>query len=177
LFSAPLQTSDRLANSFPLDHQERVNTLSGQIENLCGKKQVGSIKFAGLGFDLDQKASAWLTMNIATVDAGLIVDPHTAFDERVHKLQILTLQQGYAMASFQQVVPKFFATSGTRVVRDHASFFNKINTWAEWDHQHTSFRDVLKSGLAVLQRHTKRQFTLLLARTLHPTHTLSLFCL
>jgi hypothetical protein len=163
LFQPPTQTSNRLANSFALDLQERVNSLSGQIENLRGEKQVGSIKFAGLGFDSAQKASAWLTINISTVDAGLIVDPHTVFEhifaeengddffknsERVYKLQILTLQQGYAMTSFQQAVPKFFASSGTRVVRDHASFFNKIHTWAEWDHQHTGFRDVLKSGLA-----------------------------
>jgi hypothetical protein len=52
------------------------------------------------------------------------------------------------MTRFQQAVPKFFASSGTRVIRDHASFFNKIHTWAEWDHQHTGFRDFLKSGLA-----------------------------
>jgi hypothetical protein len=68
-FPARIQTYDRLDNSFALDLQERVNnSLSGQIENLRGEKQVGSIKFAGLGFDSAQKASAGLTINIATVD-------------------------------------------------------------------------------------------------------------
>jgi hypothetical protein len=115
-----------------------------------------SIKFAGLGFDSLQQASAWLEINIPTIHAGLIVDPHTVFEhiyaeengddffknsERVHKLQILTLQQGYAITGFQQAMPKYFSSAGTRVVRDHASFFNKIPTWAEWDHQHTGFRD------------------------------------
>jgi hypothetical protein len=62
-----------------------------------------------LGFDSIRKASAWLSINVSTVDDGLIVDPHTVFEhifseangddflnnfERAHKLQILTLQQG-----------------------------------------------------------------------------------
>jgi hypothetical protein len=41
-------------------------------------------------------------------------------------------------------VPKLFASAGTRVVKDHASFFNKIGTWTEWDYQHTGFHDTLK---------------------------------
>ena len=51
------------------------------------------------------------------------------------------------MTSFQQAAPKFFANAGTHVIRDQSSFFNKIGTWAEWDHQHTGFRDTLKTGL------------------------------
>jgi hypothetical protein len=45
LFPGPMEILDRLSNSFALDLQERVNSLSGQIENLRGKKQIGSIKF------------------------------------------------------------------------------------------------------------------------------------
>jgi hypothetical protein len=159
---ATVEGSSTLDSEFMMDIQARVNTMSGQINNLRSDRQSTTIKFAGLGFDSIQKASAWLSINISTVDAGLIVDPHTVFEhifaeangddffknfERVHKLQILTLQQGYAMTSFQQAVLKFFSSSGTRVVRDHESFFSKISTWAEWDHQHTGFRDTLKSGL------------------------------
>jgi hypothetical protein len=52
------------------------------------------------------------------------------------------------MTSFQRPVPKLFVNAGTRVVRDHSSFFNKIPTWGEWDHQHTGYRDTLKKGLS-----------------------------
>jgi hypothetical protein len=140
---APTSTADTLQNSFMLDLQERVNKMSGEIQNLWSDKKTMSIKFAGLGFDSLQQASAWLEANIPTIHVGLIVDPHTVFEhiyaeengddffknfERVHKLQILTLQQGYAMTSFQQAMPKYFFSAGTGVVRDHASFFNKIPT-------------------------------------------------
>jgi hypothetical protein len=153
-----------LSSGIAIDIQERVNKLSGEIENLRSDKKMISIKFSGLGFDSPQKENAWLMANVAPSDVGLIVDPHTvlehiyaeengddffkSFKERVHKLQILTLQQGYAMTSFQRAVPKFFANAGTRVVRDHSSFFDKIPTWGEWDHQHTGYRDTLKKGLS-----------------------------
>jgi hypothetical protein len=157
-----VQESATLDSGFMMNIQACVNTMSGQINNLRTDCQSTTIKFAGLGFDSIHKASAWLSINISTVDAGLIVDPHTVFEhifaeangddffksfERVDKLQILTLQQGYAMTSFQQAVPKFFSSSGTRVVRDHESFFSKITTSAEWGHQHTGFRDTLRAGL------------------------------
>jgi hypothetical protein len=161
---APTSTAETLQNSFMLDLQERVNKMSGEIQNLRSDKKATSIKFAGLGFDSLQQASAWLEANIPTIHAGLIVDPHTAFEhiyaeenagddsfknfKQVHKLQILTMQQGKAMTSFQQAMPKYFSSAGRRVVRDHASFFNKIPMWAEWDHQHTGFRDSLRAGLA-----------------------------
>jgi hypothetical protein len=138
----PMEITQTLESGFLTDIQARVNKMSGEIDSLRSNRQTTAIKFAGLGFDSLQKASAWLTINIPTIDAGLIVDPHTVFEhiyaetngdnffknfERVHKLQILTLQQGYAMTSFQQAVPKFFSSAGTRVVRDHESFFNKIS--------------------------------------------------
>jgi hypothetical protein len=87
------------------------------------EKQISAIKFTGLGFETPQKASAWLSINVPTAEVGLIVDPHTVFEhiygeqngddffksfERVHKLQIETLSQGYAMMSFQRPVPKCF---------------------------------------------------------------------
>jgi hypothetical protein len=52
------------------------------------------------------------------------------------------------MTIFQRPVPKCFANAGTRVVRDHASFFDIIAAWAEWDHQHTGYCDTLRRGLA-----------------------------
>jgi hypothetical protein len=160
---APTSSTDTLQNAFILDLQERVNKMSGEIQNLRSDKKATSIKFAGLGFDSLQQASAWLEIDIPTMHAGLIVDPHTVFEhiyaeengddffknfKRVHNQQILTLRQGYAMTSFQQAMPKYSSSAGTRVVRDHTSFFNKIPTWAEWDHQHTGFRDSLRAGLA-----------------------------
>jgi hypothetical protein len=160
---APTPTAKTLQNSFMVDLQKRVNKMSGEIQNLRSDRKATSIKFAGLGFNSLQQASAWLEANIPTIHADLIVDPHTVFEhiyaeekgddffkkfERVHKLQILMPQQGYAMTSFQQAMPKSFYSAGTRVVRDHASFFNKIPTWAEWDHQYTGFRDSLRAGLA-----------------------------
>jgi hypothetical protein len=158
-----MDTSESLGAGFYADLQERMGKMTGQIENLKAEKQISAIKFAGLGFDTPQKASVWLTRNVPTTDVGLIVDPHTVFEhiygkengddffksfERVHKLQIETLSQGYAMMSFQHPVPKFFASAGTKVVRDHSSFFDKIGSWGEWDHQHTGYRDTLKRGLS-----------------------------
>jgi hypothetical protein len=158
-----MDPSTTLATGVIGDIQDRVAKMAGQLENLRADKQSISIRFAGLGFDTANKAHSWLHLNVATLDAGLIVDPHTVFEhifaeengedffkrfESVHKLQILTLQQGYAMTSFQRPVPKFFSSSGTRVVRDHASYFDKVPTWSEWDHQDTGFRDTLRRGLA-----------------------------
>jgi hypothetical protein len=92
-----------LSSGIAIDIQERVNKLSGEIENLRSNKKMISIKFAGLGFDSPQKANAWLMANVAPSDVGLIVDPHTVLEhvyaeengddffmsfERVHKLQI-----------------------------------------------------------------------------------------
>jgi hypothetical protein len=94
---------------------------------------------------------------------GLIVDPRTVFEhiygeqngddffksfERVRKLEIETLSQGYAMMSFQCPVPKLFSAGGTKVIRDHLSFFNKIGSWGELVHPHTGYHDTLKRGLS-----------------------------
>jgi hypothetical protein len=140
-----------------------MGNMTKQIEHLRAEKQISVIKFAGLGFETRQKASAWLSTNVPTAEVGLIVDPHTVFEyiygeqngddffksfERVHKLQIETLSQGCAMMSFQRPVPKFFWAGGTTVVRDRSSFFDKISSWGEWDHPHTGYRDTLKRGLS-----------------------------
>jgi hypothetical protein len=69
-----------LSSGIAIDIQERVNKLSGEIENLRSDKKMISIKFARLGFDSPQKANAWLMANVAPSDVGLIVDPHTVLE-------------------------------------------------------------------------------------------------
>jgi hypothetical protein len=69
-----------LSSGIAIDIHERVNKLTGKIENLRSDKKMISIKFAGLWFDSPQKANAWFMANVAPSDVGLIVDPHTVLE-------------------------------------------------------------------------------------------------
>jgi hypothetical protein len=86
---------------------------------------------------------------VASEDIGLVVDPHTVFEhiqanvsggeflknfERVHKLEISTLAQGYSMTSFKQPLPKFLTKAGFSVIKDDSSYLNKIPAWSDWDY-------------------------------------------
>jgi hypothetical protein len=80
---------------------------------------------------------------IASKEIGLVVDPHMVFEhihantlggefvknfERVHKVNISTLAQGYLMSSFEQAIPKFLSKGGSVIIsKDDSSCLSKIS--------------------------------------------------
>ena len=125
------------------------------------------VKFGGLNFDSLSQATAWISTNVAIEDIGLVVDPHTVFEhmfanlsennflksfERVHKLEISTLSQGYSMSNFEQPIPKLLSKAGSHVIKDDSSYLSKIVTWSDWDYPDTGLRQCLKQELEIFSR-------------------------
>jgi hypothetical protein len=125
------------------------------------------VKFAGLNLDSLSKARAWISSHVAIEDIGLVVDPHTVFEhiyanlsggdflknfKRVHKLQILTLAQGYSMSSFEQAIPKVLSKAGSVVIKDDSSYLSCIATWSDWDYPDTGLRQLIKQELELFKK-------------------------
>jgi hypothetical protein len=71
--------------------------------------------------------------------------------ERVHKLNISTLAQGYSMSSFEQAIPKFLSTGGSVVIKDDSSYLSKISSWSDWDYPDTGLRQTLTDELEIFK--------------------------
>jgi hypothetical protein len=125
------------------------------------------IKFTGLNLDSLSKVWAWISSQVASKDIGLVLDPHTVFEhifanasggdflknlERVHKLQISTLAQGYSMLGVEQAIPKVLSKAGTVVIKDDSSYLSYIAMWSDWDYPNTGLRQSIKQELEVFKK-------------------------
>jgi hypothetical protein len=138
--------------------KEEMKGMRAEMLRLNAESKPHVVKFAGLHLDSRAKARAWISSNVASEDIGLVVDSHTVFQhihanvlggeflndfERVHKLNISTLAQGYSISSFEQAIPKFLSTGGSVVIKDDSSYLSKISNWSDWDYPGTSLRQTL----------------------------------
>jgi methyl-accepting chemotaxis protein len=138
-----------------------------EVRKISTENKPHIVKFGGLNFDSLSQATAWISTNVASEDIGLVVDPHTVFEhmfanlsendflksfERVHKLEISTLSQGYSMSSFEQPIPKLLSKAGSHVIKDDSSYLSKIVTWSDWDYPDTGLRQCLKQELEIFSR-------------------------
>jgi hypothetical protein len=160
-------TSGPPPSSIPVDAlKEELNDVRTEVRKIQTENKPHVVKFGGLNLDSKQKAEAWISTNLASEDIGLVVDPHTVFEhiwanftggeflknfERVHKLEVSTLSQGYSMTSFEQPIPKFFSKAGAGVIKDDASYLSRIITWADWDFPDTGLRQALNNELEIFK--------------------------
>ena len=95
-------------------------------------------------------------------DVGLVVDPHIVFEHiysaiegkdfmdhflKCYKLKIDTITQGLAMTSFERSLPKLLSSGSAKVIKDDASYLDKVSTWEDWDYPETGLRQILKDHL------------------------------
>jgi hypothetical protein len=146
---------------------EDIKDMRGEIRRINTENKPHVVKFAGLNLDSLSKARSWISSHVASEDIGLVVDPHTVFEhihanvsggeflknfERVHKLDISTLAQGYSMSSFEQAIPKFLSKAGSVVIKDDSSYLSRIPTWSDWDYPDTGLRQSLTQELEIFHR-------------------------
>jgi hypothetical protein len=147
--------------------KEEVQELRAELKKMNAENKPHVVKFGGLNLDSLSSATAWISLHVAVDDVGLVVDPHTVFEhifanlsggeflknfERVHKLEISTLAQGYSMSSFEQPIPKLFSKAGTTVIKDDSSYLSRIVTWDDWDYPDTGLRHCLTQELVIFNR-------------------------
>jgi hypothetical protein len=147
--------------------KEEVQELRAEIKRMNAENKPHVVKFGGLNLDSLSNATAWISLHVAVEDVGLVVDPHTVFEhifanlsgreflknfERVHKLEISTLAQGYSMSSFEQPIPKIFSKAGTTVIKDDSSYLSRIVSWDDWDYPDTGLRQCLTKELVIFNR-------------------------
>jgi hypothetical protein len=105
---------------------------------------------------------------VANEDIDLVIDPHTMFEhiymnalgeeflknfERVRKLNISTLAQGYSMSSFEQAVPKVLSKAGSDIIRDDSSYLrSQIPPWSKWDYPYTGLHQSLNQDIEIFKR-------------------------
>jgi hypothetical protein len=162
--SVPL-ASGPSASSIPESAlKEELDEMRSEVRKIQTENKPHVVKFGGLNLDSKQKAWAWINTNLASEDIGLVVDPHTVFEhiwanftggeflknfERVHKLEVSTLSQGYSMTSFEQPIPKFFSKAGAGVIKDDSSYLSRVITWSDWDFPDTGLRQALNDELEI----------------------------
>jgi hypothetical protein len=147
--------------------KEDVKGIWSEVQRITNENKRLVVKFAGLNLDSAAKARSWISAHVASEDIGLVEDPHMVFEhiqanvsggeflknlERVHKLEISTLAQGYSMTSFEQPISKFLAKAGSTVIKDDSSYLNKIPTWSDWDYPNTGLRQSLNHELEISNR-------------------------
>jgi hypothetical protein len=141
---------------------EDIKGMRSDIVRINAENKPRMVKFAGLNLDSLAKARAWISSHVASEDIGLVVDPHTVFKhiyanvsggeflknfERVHKLNISMLAQGYSMSTLQQAIPKVLSKGGSAVIKDDLSYLSKRPTWSDWDCPDTGLQESLKQEL------------------------------
>jgi hypothetical protein len=147
--------------------KEDVKGIRSEVQKITNENKPHMVKFAGLNLDSAAKARSWISAHVASEDIGLVVDPHTVFEhiqanvsggeflknfEKVHKLEISTLAQGYSMTSFEQPIPKFLGKAGSTVIKDDSSYLEKIPNWNDWDYPDTGLRQSLNHELEIFNR-------------------------
>jgi hypothetical protein len=147
--------------------KEEIRELREEIKKVDAENKPHVVKFGGLNLDSLSNATAWISLHVSIEDVGLVVDPHTVFEhiyanmtggeflknfERVHKLEISTLAQGYSMSSFEQPIPKIFSKAGTVVIKDDSSYLSRVVTWDDWDYPDTGLRACLSQELEIFSR-------------------------
>jgi hypothetical protein len=164
--SAPTPSS-AFASTTSEPMKEELKEIRMEVRKMNADTKPHVVKFGGLNFDSLAQATAWISTNVASEDIGLVVDPHTVFEhiyanlsggdflksfERVHKLEISTLAQGYSMSSFEQPIPKILSKAGSFVIKDDSSYFSKIAMWSDWDFPDTGLRQILIQELEIFSR-------------------------
>jgi hypothetical protein len=147
--------------------KEDVKGIWSEFHKITNENKPHVVKFGELNLDSAAKARSWISAHIASEDIGLVVDPHTVFKyiqanvsggeflknfERVHKLEISTLAQGYLMTIFKQPIPKFLGRAGSTVIKDDSSYLDQILIWSNWDYPDTGLRQSLNHELEILNR-------------------------
>jgi hypothetical protein len=142
---------------------EDIKGMRSDIVCINAENKPQMVKFAGLNLDSLAKARA---SHVASKDSGLVVDPHTVFQhiyanvlvgeflknfERVHKLNISMLAQGYSMLSFEQAILKVLSKGGSAVIKDDLSYLSKIPTWSNWAYPDMGLRESLKQELEIFK--------------------------
>jgi hypothetical protein len=146
---------------------EEVKNIRSELLRINTENKPHVVKFAGLNLDSLSKAKSWINTHVSVEDVCLVVDPHTVFEhiyanlnggeflknfERVHKLNISTLSQGYSMSSFEQAIPKIFSKAGSVVIKDDSSYLSRVPTWNDWDYPDTGLRQTILHELEIFQR-------------------------
>jgi hypothetical protein len=145
--------------------EEEIKGMRGELLQINTESKPHVVKFAGLNLDSLTKARYWISTHMASKDNGLVVDPHTVFEhiyanvsgggflkifERVHKLNISMLAQGYSMLSFKQAIPKVLLKAGSVVIKDNSSYLNWIPTWSDWDYPDTGLCQSVNQELEIV---------------------------
>jgi hypothetical protein len=146
---------------------EELKEVREEVRRLNTENKPHVVKFDGLNLDSLSKARAWISSHAAIEDIGLVVDLPKVLEhinanlsggnflknfERVHKLQISTLAQGYSMSSFEQAIPKILSRAGLAVIRDDSSYLSCVATWSDWDYPDTGLRKSIKQELEVFKK-------------------------
>jgi hypothetical protein len=146
---------------------EEVKDIRSKLLRINTENKPHVVKFAGLNLDNLSKAKSWINTHVSIEDGCLVMDPHTVFEhiyanitggeflknfERVHKLNISTLSQGYSMSSFEQTISKILSKSGTVVIKDDSSYLSWVPTWADYDYPNTGLRQTILNKLEIFQR-------------------------
>jgi hypothetical protein len=143
--------------------ETRLDQVSTRLSQVTAETDEHAIRFAGLGFRSSREANAWLMIHMPDHHCGLIVDVHIVMEhiqtaiagqdsismlEKLLKLKVKTLADGLAMKSYENKIPRYFSqSSGHKVVKHDASYFDNIATHEEWDTPITGFRARLKEEL------------------------------
>jgi hypothetical protein len=113
--------------------KEELKEARAEVQRINTKNKPHVAKLAGLNLESLPRACACISSHTASKDIGPVVDPHTGFKnfyanmsggeflknfERVHKLHISSLAQGYSMSSFEQAIPKVLSKVGSVVIKE-----------------------------------------------------------
>ena len=142
-----------------------------RVEKLENGESTGSVSYGGVEWDDPDDAGKWLREHLSIEDAGLIVDPHTVMEhvfgavssgkfldqfQKLYKLQIDNIAQGYSMTSYENAIPKFFGSGRVKVIKGNESYLDRMLVWDDWDHTTTGLRAVLMKELTKFSTsHTK----------------------
>jgi hypothetical protein len=68
--------------------------------------------------------------------------------QQLKKIEIADMSQGVAVSSFDQPIPKLSCdATGYSVVQVDESFFERVQSYKEWDAPHTGYRAHLKNDM------------------------------
>ena len=103
---------------------DRMDDMQAEMSNL-GSDSPDVINYQNLGFRNPEEANAWIEENCPQGKYGLIVDFHIMMEhveqkikgvdalarlEKVHKIKLPSNSEAVAIASFQIMIPRFFAS-------------------------------------------------------------------
>jgi hypothetical protein len=116
-----------------------------KLSRVMAKGEEQTIRFVGLGFVKPSESNAWIEAQNRHHPTGAIVDVHIVY-KRIHhsmsnvsllammqqlvKTKVKSIAVGSTITSYAQRIPKFFSkSSGHKVIKDAASYFDLVPLW------------------------------------------------